>query len=155
MEAMTKDEKEEGIATAAMDSEKCFDSVCWEVTFQMLDRLGLDQRIWKPMLNFIASQKIQQGCGYAGAHVDLHEQHRTGVLFESAGKQRRYRRSGQESWKKKCLHFSQHGVSVRQEKKRRNNCNQPSRSRETLTDQPARHRSCRRRRKCSKSRRVG
>ena len=49
--------KEEGIATAAMDSEKYFHSVCWEVTFQMLDRLGLDQRIWKPMLNFIAHLK--------------------------------------------------------------------------------------------------
>ena len=54
MEAMTKDEKEEGIATAAIDSVKYFDSICWEVTFQMLDRMGLDQRIWKPMLNFIA-----------------------------------------------------------------------------------------------------
>ena len=53
MEAMTKDEKE-GIATAAIDSEKYLDSICWEVTFQMLDRMGLDQRIWKPMLNFIA-----------------------------------------------------------------------------------------------------
>ena len=63
MESMTKDEKEEGIATAAIDSEKYFDSICWEVTFQMLNRTGLDQRIWKPMLNFIAHQ---QGCGNAG-----------------------------------------------------------------------------------------
>ena len=52
---MTKDEK--GIATAAIDSEKYFDSICWEVRFQMLDRMGLDQRIWKPMLNFIAHLK--------------------------------------------------------------------------------------------------
>ena len=42
MEAMTKDEKEEGIETAAIDSEKYFDSICWEVTFQMLNRMGLD-----------------------------------------------------------------------------------------------------------------
>ena len=56
MEAMTKDEKE-GIATAAIDSEKFFDSICWEVTFQMLDIMGLDQRTWKPMLNFIAHLK--------------------------------------------------------------------------------------------------
>ena len=54
MESMTKDEKEEGIATAAIDSEKYFDSICWEVIFQMLNRIGLNQRIWKPMLNFIA-----------------------------------------------------------------------------------------------------
>ena len=54
MEAMTKDEKEERIATVAIDSEKHFDSRCWEVTSQMLDRMGLDQRQWKPMLNFIA-----------------------------------------------------------------------------------------------------
>ena len=54
MEAMTKDEKEEGIATAAIDSEKYFGSTRWKVTFHMLDRMGLDQRIWKPMLNFIA-----------------------------------------------------------------------------------------------------
>ena len=47
----TKDEKEDGIATAAIDSKKYFDSICWEVTFQMLDRMGLDQRIWGPMLN--------------------------------------------------------------------------------------------------------
>ena len=46
-----------GIATAAMDLEKYFDRTCWEVTFQMLDRMGLDQRIWKPMLNFIAHLK--------------------------------------------------------------------------------------------------
>ena len=58
MEAMTKDEKEEGIATAAIDSEKYFDSTCWEVTLQMLDRMGQDQRIWKPMLNFIAHSTI-------------------------------------------------------------------------------------------------
>ena len=32
MEAITKDETEEGIATAAIDSEKYFDSICWEVT---------------------------------------------------------------------------------------------------------------------------
>ena len=65
MMAMTKDE-EEGIATAAIDSEKYFDSECLEVTFQMLDRMGLEQRIWKPMLNFIAHLKrIQQGCGHA------------------------------------------------------------------------------------------
>ena len=51
---MTKDETEEGIATAAIDSEKYFDSICWEITFQMLNRMGLDQRMWKPMLNFIA-----------------------------------------------------------------------------------------------------
>ena len=57
MEAMMKDEKEEGIATASTDSEKYFDSICWEVTFQMLDRVGLDQRIWKPMLNVIAHLK--------------------------------------------------------------------------------------------------
>ena len=57
IEVMTKDEKEEGIATAATDSEKCFDSICWEVTCQMLDRTGLDQRVWKPMLNFIAHLK--------------------------------------------------------------------------------------------------
>ena len=57
MESTTKDEKEEGIATAAIDSEKYFDSICWEVTFQMLNRMGLDQRIWKPMLNFIAHLK--------------------------------------------------------------------------------------------------
>ena len=57
MEAMTKDEKEKGIATAAIDSEKHFHSKCWEVTFQILDRMGLDQRIWKPMLNFIAHLK--------------------------------------------------------------------------------------------------
>ena len=54
---MTKDEKEEGIATAAIDSEKYFDSLCWEVTFQMLGRMGLDQRILKPMVNFIAHLK--------------------------------------------------------------------------------------------------
>ena len=40
---------EEGITTAAIDSEKYFNSICWEVTFQMLDRMGLDQRIWKPI----------------------------------------------------------------------------------------------------------
>ena len=40
MEAMTKDEKEEGIATAAIDSEKYFDSVCWEVTFPKAVRDG-------------------------------------------------------------------------------------------------------------------
>ena len=57
MESMTKDEKEEGFATAAIDSEKYFDSICWEVTFQMLNRMGLDRRIWKPMLNFIAHLK--------------------------------------------------------------------------------------------------
>ena len=57
MEAMTKDEKEEGIATAAIDSEKYFDSICWEVTFQMLDRMGRDQRIWKLILNFITHLK--------------------------------------------------------------------------------------------------
>ena len=56
MEVMTKDEKE-GIATAAIDPEKYFDSFCWEVTFQLLDTMGLDQRIWKPMLNFIAHLK--------------------------------------------------------------------------------------------------
>ena len=49
--------KEEGVATAATESEKYFDSICWEVTFQMLNRMGLDQRIWKPMLNFIAHLK--------------------------------------------------------------------------------------------------
>ena len=57
MEAMTKDEKEYGIATAAIDSEMYFDCICWEVTFQMLDEMGLDQRIWKPMLNFIVQPR--------------------------------------------------------------------------------------------------
>ena len=57
MEAMTKDEREEGIATAAIDSEKYFDCTCWEVTFHTLDKMGLDQRIWKPMLNFIVHLK--------------------------------------------------------------------------------------------------
>ena len=50
-------EKEEGIATAAIDSKKYFNSICWEVTFQLLGRMGLDQRIWKSMLNFIAHLK--------------------------------------------------------------------------------------------------
>ena len=81
MEAITKDDKE-GIATAAID----FDGICWEVTFQVLDKMGLDQRIWKPMLNFHCTpQEIQQGCGNAGTHVDLHEQHRTGMLSECTG----------------------------------------------------------------------
>ena len=31
------------------------------------------------------SQEIQQGCGNAGSHVDLHEEHHTGMLPESAG----------------------------------------------------------------------
>ena len=57
MEAMTKDEKEEGIATAANDSEKYFGSICWEVTLQMLDRMGLDERIWKKKQNFFAHLK--------------------------------------------------------------------------------------------------
>ena len=56
MEAMPKDNKG-GIATGTIDSEKYFDSKCWEVTFQMLNRMGQDQRIWKPMLNFIAHLK--------------------------------------------------------------------------------------------------
>ena len=86
MEAMTKDENEEGIATAASKSEKYFDSICWEVTFQMLNRMGLDQRVWKPMLNFIAHLKrFNKGCGNAGTHVDLHEQHQTGMFSEPAG----------------------------------------------------------------------
>ena len=90
---MTKDEKEEGIATTAIegiattaiDSEKYFDGICWEVTFQMLNRIDLDQRIWKPMILHCTPQEIQQGCGNAGAHVELHEQHHTGMLPESAG----------------------------------------------------------------------
>ena len=48
---------------------------------------------------------------------------------------------------------------MRQEKKRRNSCNQSSRSRETLTeprgrDSPVRHRPSRWRRKCSKPRKI-
>ena len=76
MEAMTKDEKEEGIATATIDSEKYFDSICWEVTFfQTLDKMGLAQRIWKPRLNFVAHLKrFKKSCGYDGTHMDLHEQ---------------------------------------------------------------------------------
>ena len=31
------------------------------------------------------SQEVQQVCGNAGTHVDLHEQHHTGMLPESAG----------------------------------------------------------------------
>ena len=79
---MTKDEKEEGIATSAVDSEKFFDSICWEITFQMLDRMFLDQRIWKPMLNFIAH--LKRFHKVAGT-LDLHEQHDTAMLFESVG----------------------------------------------------------------------
>ena len=64
---MTGDKKEAGIATAATDSEKYFDSSCWEVTFQMLNRMGLDQRIWKPMLNFIAHlQRFNKVAGTPG-----------------------------------------------------------------------------------------
>ena len=54
---MTKDEKEERISKAAIHSEKYLDSTCWEVTFHSLDKMGLDQRIWKPMLNFIVHLK--------------------------------------------------------------------------------------------------
>ena len=86
MEAMTMDEKEEGIATAAIDSEKYFDSIRWEVTFQMVERMELDQQIWKPMLNIIAHLKrFNKGCGCAGTHVDLHQQQHAGMLPESDG----------------------------------------------------------------------
>ena len=84
------------------------------------------------------SRKIQQGGGNAGAHVDLLEQHHTEMLCESAGNRRAIDGSGQEFGKKKCLQFFATALrttedSVRQEKKHRNICNQPSRSRETLT----------------------
>ena len=137
MEAMTNDEKEEGIATAAVDSEKYFDSTCWEVTFQMLDRMGLDQRIWKPMPNFIAHLKrfhkvagtlgptwtctnsIIQGCSLSLLATAAPSTVLARVLEEEVS-------SATALWTI--------GDSVRQEKKRGNNCNQPSRSRETLTE---------------------
>ena len=164
MEAMTKDEKEEGIATAAIDSEKYFDSICWEVTFLMLDRTGLDQRIWKPMLNFIAHLKrFTKVAGTRGPTWTC-----TNSIFQGCSVRLLATAAlsticvGRRSLQFSVTALWTTGDSVRQEKKRRNNCNQPSRSRETLTEprgrdsthwnQPVRHRQSRWKRKCSKPR---
>ena len=118
--------KEEGMATAAIDSEKYFDSICWEVTFHELDRVGLYQRIWKSMLNFIAhlfrfnkvagtlgaawtcTNSIIQGCSLSTVWARVLEEEVPTVLCNS--------------------------IVDDQRLKRRSNCKQPSRSRETLTE---------------------
>ena len=70
------------IATAALDLEKYFDRTCWEVTFQMLNRMGSGSANLEADAELHCTlQEIQQGCGDAGTHVDLHEQHDTGMLL--------------------------------------------------------------------------
>ena len=123
MEATTKDEKEEAIATAAIDSEKYFDSICWEVTFQMFDRMGLDQRIWKPMLNFIAHLKrFNKVAGTLGPTWTCTEQHHTGMLPESGNSGTVNSLAKSSGGRSTHGHLQQHcgrsGDSLRQEKKR-------------------------------------
>ena len=57
MEAMTKDEKDEGQQQHQLIRRKTSTAYVGKVTVQILGRMGLDQRIWKPMLNFIAHLK--------------------------------------------------------------------------------------------------
>ena len=139
MEAMTEDEKEEGIATAAIDSEKFIDSICLEVTFQMLNRMGLDQRIWKPMLNFIAHlKKFNKVAGTLGPTWTCTNSIIQGCslsLLATAVSPTVWARVLEEEVPTVlCNSIVTTGDSVRQKKKRRSNCNQPSRSRETLTE---------------------
>ena len=52
----------------------------------MLHRMGLDQRIWKPMLNLIAHLKrFNKVAGTLGPTWTCTKQHHTGMLRESAG----------------------------------------------------------------------
>ena len=114
------DEKEEGIATAAIESEKYFGSICLEVTFQMLDEMGLDQRIWKPMLNFIAHLRR------------FNKVARTWTCTNSI------MQGWQELWRRKYRQSSASALwmiadAMRRENQRQNSCSQPSRPHATST----------------------
>ena len=115
------------------------------------NRMSLDQ----PEFH-CTPQEIQQGCGNAGTHVDLNEQHNTGLLPESAGNGGALDDLGSFGGRSTNSPLQQHCGRPETLCDRKRSAEATAVSRPdhepTFTNQPVRHRQSRWRRKCSKRR---